>query len=137
MEAEGQLRRSLESNPTDYFSHLYLANNLGLQDRFDEAEEMYRRAVALPDEEGKGYEFFANFLDALSRHDEAEELRKKGQLKSQSIAATAVISEMTRSIRISEPRQLDGILELVHDRWLDSESTVFDSERSYLDGSDT
>lgn len=77
MEAEYHFRRSLEINPADYFSHLYLANLLAVQDQDEEAEKMYRAAIALPQEDGAGYKCFANFPDSLSRHEEANEIRAR------------------------------------------------------------
>lgn len=74
--AEYHFRRSLEIDPADYWSNLYLANLLGAMGRNVEAEETYRFAVNLHPEETGGVDLFARFLDSIGKQELASELRK-------------------------------------------------------------
>jgi tetratricopeptide (TPR) repeat protein len=73
--AEYHFRRSLEADPTDYWSHLFLANLLAVQGKTEEAEATYRFVTSLRPEIKGGLEFFARFLDSIGKHKEAAELR--------------------------------------------------------------
>jgi len=75
--AEYHFRRSLEADPTDYWSHLYLANCLAVQGREDEAEQTYRFVTSLQPENAGGLKFFANFLESIGKKQEASEVRAK------------------------------------------------------------
>lgn len=78
--AEYHFRRSLETDPTNYWSHLYLANCLAVQGRETEAEQTYRFVTSLQPENEGGLSFFANFLDSIGKKQEASEVR--AQIKS-------------------------------------------------------
>jgi tetratricopeptide (TPR) repeat protein len=73
--AEYHFRRSLEGDPTDYWSHLYLANCLAVQGRETEAEQTYRLVTSLQPESESGLEFFANFLESIGKKQEAVAVR--------------------------------------------------------------
>jgi Tfp pilus assembly protein PilF len=73
--AEYHFRRSLEADPTDYWSHLFLANLLAVQGKTEEAEAAYRFITSLRPEMKGSVEFFARFLDAIGKHAEDAELR--------------------------------------------------------------
>jgi len=75
--AEHHLRRTLETHPKDYWTHLYLANCLAGQERDDEAEEEYRAAINLRPDIPGGFEFFARFLEDIGKTKEAAEVRSK------------------------------------------------------------
>jgi tetratricopeptide (TPR) repeat protein len=77
IQAEYHFRRSLEADPTDYWSHLYLANCLAVQGRETEAEQTYRFVTSLQPENGSGLEFFANFLETIGKEQEAAAIRVK------------------------------------------------------------
>jgi Tfp pilus assembly protein PilF len=79
LHAEYHLRRSLDEDPTDYWSHLYLANLLGVQGRDIEAEQTYRFATNLHPEITGGSELFARFLESLGKTREASELLEKAK----------------------------------------------------------
>jgi len=75
--AEYHFRRSLEADPTDYWSHLYLANCLGVQGRETEAERTYRFVTSLQPENEGGLRFFANFLESIGKKEDARAIRAK------------------------------------------------------------
>jgi len=75
--AEYHFRRSLEADPTDYWSHLYLANCLAVQGREAEAEQTYRFVTSLQPENEGGLGFLANFLESIGREPEASAIRAK------------------------------------------------------------
>jgi tetratricopeptide (TPR) repeat protein len=77
IQAEYHFRRSLEADPTDYWSHLYLANCLAVQGREAEAEQTYRFVTSLQPENEGGLRFFANFLESIGKRQEASVLRAK------------------------------------------------------------
>jgi len=77
LEAESEFRLSIETDPSDYFSHLYLANTLGVQGREAEAEQQYRTAISLRPGEEPAIKLFANYLESISRTKEAAELRSQ------------------------------------------------------------
>jgi tetratricopeptide (TPR) repeat protein len=76
--AEYHFRRSLEIDPADYWSHIYLANLLGAQGRNVEAEQAYKLATDLHPEISGGLDLFARFLDSVGKSDEAASLRARG-----------------------------------------------------------
>jgi len=78
--AEYNFRRSLEADPTDYWSHLYLANCLAVQGREAEAEQTYHFVTSLQPENEAGLGFFANFLESIGKTEKASEIR--AQLRS-------------------------------------------------------
>lgn len=78
--AEYHFRRSLEADPTDYWSHLYLANCLAVQGRKTEAEQTYRFVTSLQPENVGGLRFFANFLESIGKKKEASEVREQIKL---------------------------------------------------------
>jgi tetratricopeptide (TPR) repeat protein len=73
--AECDFRRSLEIEPGDLWSLLYLANTLAVQGRISEAEETYRLAMTLHPDNKDGAEFFAQFLDSIGKNGEAASMR--------------------------------------------------------------
>jgi len=75
IQAEYHFRRSLEADPTDYWSHLYLANCLAVQERETEAEQTYRFVTSLQPENQAGLKFFANFLESIGKKQEASAVR--------------------------------------------------------------
>ncbi len=77
--AEYHFRRSLEIDPADYWSNMYLANLLGVQGRNAEAEQTYRFATCLHPEIAGGLEIFARFLDAVGKVAEAAAVRAQGK----------------------------------------------------------
>lgn len=76
--AEYHFRRSLEIDPADYWSHIYVANLLGVQERNVEAEQAYKFATDLHPEISGGLDLFARFLDSVGKSDEAASLRARG-----------------------------------------------------------
>lgn len=77
--AEYHFRRSLEIDPADYWSNMYLANLLGVQGRNVEAEQTYRFAVNLHPDLVAGFEFFARFLDSIGKDEEAAKVRAQAK----------------------------------------------------------
>jgi tetratricopeptide (TPR) repeat protein len=75
--AEYHFRRSLEIDPADYWTNLYVANLLGVLGRNDEAEQQYRFATTLHPELTGGVELFARFLDSIGKPEEAERVRNQ------------------------------------------------------------
>jgi hypothetical protein len=73
--AKACLRNKLD--PSDYFSHLYLANTLGVQRREAEAEREFRTAIAIRPGEEPAIQLFANYLESLFRTEEAAQWRSK------------------------------------------------------------
>jgi tetratricopeptide (TPR) repeat protein len=73
--AEYHFRRSLDGDPTDYWSHLFLANLFAVQGKNHEAETMYRFATAVHPEIQAGVEFFARFLTSIGKQEEAASIR--------------------------------------------------------------
>ena len=73
--AEYHLRRAVETDPTDYWSQLFLANLLAVQGKNAEAEQTYRFVTSLHPEITVGTEFFARFLESIGKRQEAAELR--------------------------------------------------------------
>jgi tetratricopeptide (TPR) repeat protein len=77
IQAEYHFRRSLEAYPTDYWSHLYLANCLAVQGRWADAERTYLFVTSLQPENESGLKFFANFLESIGKKQEASGVRAK------------------------------------------------------------
>jgi tetratricopeptide (TPR) repeat protein len=77
--AEYHFRTSLDADPTDYWTHMYLANLLAVQGKTVEAEQTYRFATSLHPEHTGGTEIFARFLDEIGKKAEAAIVR--GQVK--------------------------------------------------------
>jgi Tfp pilus assembly protein PilF len=75
--AEFHFRRCLEIDPADYWSHIYLANLLGVLGRDSEAEQTYRFATSLHPEIPSGLEIYANFLESIGKPEEAAKVRPK------------------------------------------------------------
>jgi tetratricopeptide (TPR) repeat protein len=73
--AEYHFRRSLEIDPADYWSNIYLANLLGILGRNEEAEQTYRFATNLHPEIAGGIDIFAGFLESIGKDAEAATLR--------------------------------------------------------------
>jgi Tfp pilus assembly protein PilF len=73
--AEYHFRRSLEIDPADYWSNMYMANLLGVLGRNEEAEQTYRLATRLHPEIAGGIETFARFLESIGKQDEAASVR--------------------------------------------------------------
>jgi tetratricopeptide (TPR) repeat protein len=73
--AECHFRRSLEIDPADYWSNMYMANLLGVQGRNAEAEQAYKFATSLHPEIAGGVETFACFLESIGKNDEAMKVR--------------------------------------------------------------
>ena len=73
--AEFHFRNSLEANPSEYWSNLFLANLLGVLGRLEEAERIYRFATSCHPEMGEGFEFFARFLESIGKIEEATAVR--------------------------------------------------------------
>lgn len=73
--AEYHFRRSLEINPADYWSNIYMANFLGVQGRNAEAEQIYRFATSLHPEISGGIEIFVHFLESIGKDEEAKKAR--------------------------------------------------------------
>jgi tetratricopeptide (TPR) repeat protein len=72
--AEYHYRRSLEADPADYWSNIFLANFLGAQGRDEEAERIYRFATDLHPEIEGGRKLFARFLGSIGKPEEAAKL---------------------------------------------------------------
>jgi len=79
VQAEYHFRRSLEIDPADYWSNMYMANLLGVQGRNGEAEETYRFAVNLHPDMAAGFEFFARFLESIGKAEEAARVRAQSK----------------------------------------------------------
>lgn len=77
IQAEYHFRRSLEADPTDYWSHLYLANCLAVQGRTTEAEQTYCFVTSLQPENESGLKFFANFLESIGKKQESATIRAR------------------------------------------------------------
>lgn len=73
--AEYHYRRSLETDPGNYWSNIYLANFLGARGRGEEAERVYRFATDLHPEIEAGTKLFARFLESVGKPEEAAKLR--------------------------------------------------------------
>jgi Tfp pilus assembly protein PilF len=73
--AEYHFRRSLEIDPADYWTNMFLANLLGVLGRNAEAEQAYRFATSLHPEIAGGIETFARFLESIGKDDEATKVR--------------------------------------------------------------
>ena len=73
--AEYHFRRSLEVDPADYWSNIYMANLLGVMGRNAEAEDAYRFATHLHPEIAGGIETFARFLESIGKDEEARRVR--------------------------------------------------------------
>jgi tetratricopeptide (TPR) repeat protein len=82
--AEYHFRRSIETKPTNHWSHLYLANVLAVQGENVEAERTYRLAISLHPEIQSGLEFFAKFLDSIGKPEEAAIARTTNSAQPQS-----------------------------------------------------
>jgi Tfp pilus assembly protein PilF len=78
--AEHHFRRSLEIDPAEYWSNLYLANLLRGLKRNEEAEQAYRHAIQLRPDRIGGVEFFARFLESIGKNAEAASERAKANL---------------------------------------------------------
>lgn len=74
-QAEYYFRRSLEIDPADYWSNMYMANLLGVLGRNEEAEQQYRLATTLHPEIAGGVETFARFLESIGKQEEAAKVR--------------------------------------------------------------
>ena len=77
--AEYHFRRSLEIDPADYWSNMYMANLLGAQGRNAEAEQAYRFATNLHPEITGGVEAFARFLESIGKVEAAA--KERAQMK--------------------------------------------------------
>lgn len=75
--AEYHFRRSLEIDPADYWSNIYMANLLGVLGRNAEAEDAYRFATDLHPEIAGGIEAFARFLESIGKAEEARKVRRQ------------------------------------------------------------
>lgn len=75
LDAEYHLRRAVELEPLDMWSHLYLANLLAVQGQESAAEAEYRAAIAVGPDHAAGIEFFARFLEGVKREEEALAVR--------------------------------------------------------------
>lgn len=75
--AEYHFRRSLEIDPADYWSNIYLANLLGVQGKNAEAEQTYRFATNLHPDIVGGLEILARFLESIGKYDEAAMVRTR------------------------------------------------------------
>ena len=73
--AEYHFRRSLEIDPADYWSNIYMANLLGVLGRNAEAEQAYKFATSLHPEIAGGVETFARFLESIGKDEEATKVR--------------------------------------------------------------
>jgi len=73
--AEYHFRRSLEIDPADYWSNMYMANLLGVLGRKAEAEQAYKFATILHPEIAGGIETFARFLESIGKDEEATKVR--------------------------------------------------------------
>jgi tetratricopeptide (TPR) repeat protein len=73
--AEYHFRRSLDGDPTDYWSHLFLANLFAVEGKNLEAERLYRFATSMHPEIRAGVEFFARFLTSIGKQEEAASVR--------------------------------------------------------------
>lgn len=78
-QAEHHFRRSLEIDPADYWSNIYLANLLGAQGKNAEAERTYRFATTLHPEIAGGLDLFARFLESIGKQEEATKVRRSIQ----------------------------------------------------------
>ena len=85
--AEYHFRRSLEIDPADYWSNMYMANLLGVLGRNEEAEEAYKFATNLHPEIAGGLETFARFLESIGKDDEAAKVRAQGSIQRPSESA--------------------------------------------------
>ena len=74
--ADYHFRRSLDIDPADYWSNLYLANLLATQGRAREAEQMYRLATSLHPEIAGGIDLYADFLESIGKAEEAAAVRE-------------------------------------------------------------
>jgi tetratricopeptide (TPR) repeat protein len=79
--AEYHFRRSLEIDPANYWSGLFLANVLAIEGRNEESEKMYRFAIGLRPELVGGFEFFARFLEFTGKVQEAATVRASAGLR--------------------------------------------------------
>jgi Tfp pilus assembly protein PilF len=77
--AEYHFRRSLEIDPADYWSNMYMANLLGVLGRNEEAEQAYRFATSLHPEIAGGVETFGRFLESIGKQEEAAKLRARAK----------------------------------------------------------
>jgi protein O-GlcNAc transferase len=77
--AEYHFRRSLEIDPADYWTNMYLANLLGVLGRNAEAEQVYKFATSVHPEIATGIETFARFLESIGKDDEATKVRAQAK----------------------------------------------------------
>jgi tetratricopeptide (TPR) repeat protein len=77
--AEYHFRRSLEIDPADYWSNMYMANLLGVQGKNAEAEQTYKLATSLHPEITGGVETFARFLESIGKDEEATKVRAQAK----------------------------------------------------------
>jgi tetratricopeptide (TPR) repeat protein len=77
--AEYHFRRSIDADPADYWSYLYLANALAVQDRDEEAEGFYEFATRLHPDIECGRKFFTNFLEEIGKNEKAVLVRSGQQ----------------------------------------------------------
>ena len=75
--AEHHLRRTLETDPEEYWTHLFLADCLAGQGKDDETEDEYRVTTNLRPDIPGGFEFFARFLEDIGKTEEAAEVHSK------------------------------------------------------------
>lgn len=75
VQAEYHFRRSLEIDPADYWSNIYMANLFGVQGRNMEAEQTYRFVTSMHPEVKGGIDLFAHFLDSIGKTEEASKIR--------------------------------------------------------------
>jgi tetratricopeptide (TPR) repeat protein len=85
--AEYHFCRSLEIDPADYWSNMYMANLLGVLGRNAEAEEAYKFATNLHPEIAGGVETFARFLESIGKDEEATKVRAQGSVQRPSESA--------------------------------------------------
>lgn len=85
--AEYHFRRSLEIDPADYWSNIYMANLLGVLGRNVEAEQAYKFATNLHPEIAGGVETFARFLESIGKDEEATKVRAQGSVQRPSESA--------------------------------------------------
>jgi tetratricopeptide (TPR) repeat protein len=84
LRAEHHFRRSLEAEPGDQWSLLYLANVLAVQGKKLEAEQTYRLVASLYPKNRDVAEFFAGFLESIGKGGEAQAVRASPALASES-----------------------------------------------------
>ena len=77
--AEYHFRRCLDIQPRDYWSTIYLANNLAVTGSDIEAEQLFARAATMKPEMESSYIFYATFLELKGEIERAAQLRRLTQ----------------------------------------------------------